>query len=210
MEASEQATEGQQGTEARTQAAPQQVGPTRGFRTPQRAVTQGSTSSSRCWARWASTSSPSSSRRRSSRGDGVRGPRDGLRPGPAGAAGVHLAAGDPRIAEEQIGPYQQQVQHIEQALQDESIDALQDEFPQLADQQFVQPEFGPELNAAANELGRAMGLNEQQIEALRLNPSFIRNQYLARSAGQQAQQQAVAGGQERSSKAAPGTRDSRR
>jgi hypothetical protein len=50
--------------------------------------------------------------------------------------------------------------------------------------------------AAANEIGSQLGLNDQQTEALRLNPSFIRQQYLARSAGQQAQQQAVAGGQE--------------
>lgn len=108
----------------------------------------------------------------------------------------YIAQESARIAQEQYGPLQQQVQHIERALQDESIDALQDEFPQLADQAFVSQQFGPELVAAANEIGSQLGLNEQQTEALRLSPSFIRQQYLARSAGQQAQQQAVAGGQE--------------
>lgn len=127
--------------------------------------------------------------------DGVVDPETGYVLDPQGLQ-EYLQSEASRIAQEQFGPLAQQVRHIEQTLQDESIDALQDEFPQLADQKFVQQEFGPELVAAANELGQAMGLNEQQTEALRLNPSFIRNQYLARSAGQQAQQQAVAGGQE--------------
>jgi hypothetical protein len=105
-------------------------------------------------------------------------------------------AGVPGSPRSSIGPYQQQVQHIEQRP------------PGRVDRRApgrVPPVGGPAVRPAAVRPGACRcrerarqgdGVQRAADEALRLNPSFIRKQYLARSAGQQAQQQAVAGGQE--------------
>lgn len=100
-----------------------------------------------------------------------------------------------RLAQEQVTPLQQQLSQISQQLVQENFDALMDQYPQIGDPKF-QAEFIPHVEHQALQYTQALGLPPEQAQKLALNPDFVEQQYLARQASHQAQQQAAAGGQE--------------
>jgi hypothetical protein len=100
-----------------------------------------------------------------------------------------------QIAQEQLGPIQQEVSRLREERTQESFADLMDEYPQLGDQEF-QKTFIPHVEQAALAMAQALGHGPEAAQKLAMNPDFVETQYLARQASQQAQQQAAAGGQE--------------
>jgi hypothetical protein len=107
-----------------------------------------------------------------------------------------------QIAAEETGPLAQQLQQLQEYLQQEELEALGDDYPQLRDPEYMK-EFGPalqqETQALGQEVAQSLGMPPQAAQAiadaLGRNANFIESQHLARLAGQQAQQGAPAGDQ---------------
>lgn len=104
-----------------------------------------------------------------------------------------------RIAQEQTGPLAQQLQQIQQTMQDEAIDGLMDEFPELQDQQKAQQFAGQVQQAASSYANQLAGgdpqLGQQIYGRLIGSPDFVAQTYLAGKAMEQAQQGVPAGDQ---------------
>lgn len=99
-----------------------------------------------------------------------------------------------QIAQDQMGPLQQQLQQVQDRMLEDEFAALADDYPQLTEQTFMQ-QFVPELKQNADQLARELGLPQEMADQLVRNPNFIEREYLARQAMAQAQQGAPAGDQ---------------
>lgn len=110
---------------------------------------------------------------------------NGLAIDPDGLQGF-IASEAQRIATEQVGPLQQQMQSMQDAIVDQDIDALAEDYPELQDE-----------GTAKNLAQRAQQFAAQnQMPQLARNAEFLEMLYLAGRAMQQAQQEVPAGGQD--------------
>jgi hypothetical protein len=94
--------------------------------------------------------------------------------------------------QEGVSPLQQQLEQINQRFVQEEFADLQDQYPQLADSEF-QRTFIPRVEQEAGQLARDLGMGPDYAQKLALNPRFVRAQYLAGMASEQAQQGVPAG-----------------